>query len=177
MTDPTTNAASPSANGAHPPTIVDKSNAYRATGEAVELLRSDAGDVSATTVTMDRSGAEHITAERVTLNRAGAKSIEAKSAQLDRSGVLNLKSDHTVLQASSAIAINTRESRLVKSKILFYRSDSTVVEGELKTLVHVGEACGDVKPMLDGAGALKFGAAFAAVLLIGGRLLRRLAGR
>jgi hypothetical protein len=124
---------------------------------------------------MDRSGAEQITADRVSLEQSGAKTIEAKSAQLERSGVLNLSSEHAVLHDSSAISVSAREARIVKSKILFFRSDTTQVEGELKPLIHIGQACDNVKPVFDGQGAIRFGTALGLVLLIGGRILRRLA--
>jgi hypothetical protein len=162
----------PNENGAHPPQTVAKDAAYRATQEAAELLRSDAGDVTATTVSMDRSGAEQISAERVTMNRSGAKSIETKSAQLERSGVLNLTSENVVLHNSSATSISTKEARVVKSNIAIFRSERTTVEGELRSLLHIGHACDNVKPVFDAQGAARFGAAFAAVLLIGGRVLR-----
>lgn len=171
MTD-TEQQRQPGANGAHPPQTVAKDSAYRAAHEAAELLRSDAGDITATTVTLDRSGAEQITAERVTLNRSGAKTIEAKSVQLERSGVLNLTTDSVVLHNSSATAVTTKDARVVKSNIAIFRSERTTVEGELRSLVHIGHACDNVKPVFDAQGAARFGAAFALTLLIGRRILR-----
>lgn len=167
----------PGSNGTHPPTVVEKAAAYRTTGEAAELLRTDAGDLSAQSVSMDRSGAEQITAERVRMDRSGAKSLTAKSAQLDRSGVLNLSADHVVLQGSSATRISANEMRIVKSNVGILRSSATTVEGTVRALVYAGPADDRVKPVFDAAGAARFGAALAAVLLIGGRLLRRIAGR
>jgi hypothetical protein len=166
----------PVANGTSPPVMVAKDTAYRTQTEAPELIRSDAGDITATTVSMDRSGAEQITADRVTLQQSGAKSIQTKSAQLERSGVLSLASDHTVLHNSSAIAVKANEARIVKGRILFFRSDTTQVEGELKSLIHIGQACDGVKPMFDGQSALRFGAALGFVLLVFGRLMRKVAG-
>src|SRR4051812_12749092 len=55
---------------------------------ATELLRAEAGDVRAQTVSMERAGAEHVSAERVVMINSGARTIDAKSAQVDRSGVL-----------------------------------------------------------------------------------------
>lgn len=167
----------PGANGAQPPQAIAKESAYRAAHEASELLRSDAGDVTATTVTLDRSGAEKITADRVSLERSGAKAITAKSVQLDRSGVLSLTSDNSVLHRSSATAVNAREARIVRSNVAILRADSVRVEGELRTLVHIGQACDNVKPVFDAQGALRFGAALGAMLVVGGRLLRLLLGR
>ena len=74
------------ANGTRPPQFVTKETAYKSASEATELIRADAGDVTATTVSMDRSGAERITADRVTMERSGARTIDAKSVQMDRSG-------------------------------------------------------------------------------------------
>ncbi len=176
MSEITAEEHKPRSNGSEPPIVVSKETAYNSPSEAIELIRSDAGDVTATTVTMEQSGAEQITADRVTMDHSGAKSIVTKSAQLDRSGALSLQSDHTVLQKSSAMAIVAKEARIVRSKVLFFRSDNTTVEGELKTLVHVGNACDNVKPVFSGADAARFGAALGLVLLIGGRLLRRLTG-
>lgn len=157
--------------------IVGKSCAYRSPEEAVELLRADAGDIQATTVTLDRSGAEKIEAERVTLDRSGARDIQARSAQLDRSGVALLKSERTVLQQSSAVAVMTSEARLVRTKAVAVVSGNTAVEGNLRTLVHVGPVSGGtVRTLVDPAGAIGFGAALGLVLLLFGRLFRRLAG-
>ena len=82
-----------------------------------------------------------------------------------------------VLQGSSATIVNAKEARIVKSKILFFRSDSTTIEGKVSTLIHVGQACDNIKPVFDGQGALRLGAGLGIVLLIGGRLLRLLTGR
>lgn len=172
-----TDASTTPHNGAHPPTVVDKDAAYRATSEGTELIRTDAGDVSAGTVTMDRSGAEHVTAERVRLERSGAKAIQAKSAQLERSGTLNLSAEHVVLHGSSAANVSAKDVRIVKSNVGILRADSAAVEGRLRALVHVGPACDNAKPVFDGPGALRFGAALGVVLLIGGRLLRAITGR
>jgi hypothetical protein len=164
-------------NGSEPPIAVAKDSAYRSASEAAELIRSDAGDITATTVTLERSGAEQITADRVSLDRSGARSITTKSAQLDRSGVKSLHADNTVLQRSSAGTIQTKEARVVKSRVLILNSDKTTVEGALKTLIHIGPACDNVKPVFSGGDAVRFGAAFAAALLIGGRFMRRVFGR
>ena len=46
---------------------------------ATEILRAEAGDVQATSVTMDHAGAEQVTAERVVMTNSGARTIEARS--------------------------------------------------------------------------------------------------
>ena len=81
---------------------------------ATEILRAEAGDVNATTVTMDRAGAEQVTAERVVMTNSGARTVEARSAQVDRSGILAVRSDKAVFSNSTAIAIATDEARIVR---------------------------------------------------------------
>jgi predicted deacylase len=164
------------ANGTLPPQFVAKETAYKSASEASELVRVDAGDVTATTVSMDRSGAERITADRVTMERSGARTMDAKSVQMDRSGVLALQSDHTVLHDSAAVALSATEARVVKSKVVFFRAEKATVEGSLRPLIHIGRADGDVRPLLDSRGALRFGAAFGLALVIGGRIVRLLFG-
>jgi hypothetical protein len=166
----------PSANGHTPPTVVTKATAYNSASEASEMIRTDAGDVTATTVTMDRSGAEQITADRVQMDRSGAKAIDAKSVQMDRSGALSLKSDHTVLHDSAAVWASASEARITKSKVVLLVSAKSMIEGELRPLIHIGKGGENVKPVIDGGSALKLGAALGAVLLLGGRVLRMLAG-
>ncbi|HEY8448477.1 MAG TPA: hypothetical protein VIL01_15355 [Thermomicrobiales bacterium] len=153
--------------------VAGKDCAYRSSEEAVELLRADAGDVQATTVTLERSGAERIEAERLTMDRSGAREIAAKSAQLDRSGVMVLKSDRAVLHGTSAVAVGAQEARIVRSMAGVVVSGNTTVEGELRTLVHVGPTEGNVRTLIDPVGAAGFGAAFGLAVVMGGRLLRR----
>lgn len=160
--------------GAGTAEFVAKTDTTKSPVEASELLRADAGDVHATTVSMDRSGAEAITAERVTMDRSGAKSLEARSAQLTNSGVVVLKSERAVLQGGSAVIVSAAEARLVKSAAVAVVAGKTTVEGELKALLHVGSSDGCLRPVFDGKGAVGFGAAFGLVVLLLGRLLRQL---
>ncbi|MEA2528193.1 MAG: hypothetical protein QOF73_5420 [Thermomicrobiales bacterium] len=159
------------------PEFVEKADTTKSPVGARELLRSDAGDVSATTVSMDRSGAESIRAERVTMDHSGAKTLEAKSAQLVYSGVMLLKTERAVMQGGSAVVVSASEARLVKSRVLAVIADRQTAEGELKTLVHVGSSDGCIRPVFDGKGALGFGAGVGLVVLVFGRLLGRLVGR
>jgi hypothetical protein len=163
----------PSANGVEPPTVVAKDTAYKAAAEATELIRVDAGDVSATTVTMDRAGAEQITAERVSMSQSGARKMETKSAQLEQSGVLALRSDNVVLHESAAIAVATKQARVVKSRVAFLKADSVEGEGTLRPLLYIGGSGAVVKPALDVRGAIGLGAALGLVLLLGRLLTRR----
>jgi len=156
--------------------VIAKADTTRSPHPASELLRADAGDVSAATVTMDRSGAERIDAQRVIMDRSGAQRLDARSAQLDRSGVVLLKSDRAVLHKGSALVVTASEARLVRSRALAVVSGKTVVEGRVNTLVHVGPAEGDVRPVFDTAGAIGFGAALGFAALLIGRLVRRFSG-
>jgi hypothetical protein len=162
--------------GGAAPEIVAKTDTTKSPVEANELLRADAGDVQATTVSMDRSGAETITAQRVTMERSGAKTLEARSAQLVNSGVAFLKSEQAVMQGGSAVLVSASEARLVKSRAVVVVADRLTGEGELKALLHVGSSDGCIRPVLDGSGALRFGAAFGLVVLVFGRLVRRFVG-
>src|SRR5262245_45425273 len=148
------------------PEFVAKTDTTKTPVEANELLRADAGDVRATTVSMDRSGAETVTAERVTMERSGAKTLEARSAQLVNSGVAILKSEQAVLQGGSAVLVSATEARLVKSRAVVVVADRLTGEGELKALLHVGSSDGCIRPVFDGGGALRFGAAFGLVVLL-----------
>jgi hypothetical protein len=163
-------------HGIGAPEFVAKTDTTKSPVEANELLRADAGDVQATTVTMDRSGAETVTAQRVTMERSGAKTLEARSAQLVNSGVVFLKSERAVLQGGSALFVSAGEARLVKSRAIAVIADRLTAEGELKTLLHIGSSDGCIRPVLDGKGALRFGAAFGFVVLVFGSLVRRLVG-
>ncbi|HEY7035972.1 MAG TPA: hypothetical protein VH482_31855 [Thermomicrobiales bacterium] len=169
-------------NGTEPadgaaPAFVAKTDTTKSPIEANELLRADAGDVQATTVTMDRSGAESVTAQRVTMERSGAKTLEARSAQLVNSGVAILKSEQAVLQGGSAVLVSAKEARLVKSRAAVVVAERLTGEGELKALLHVGSSDGCIRPVLDGRSALGLGAAFGLVVLVFGRLVKRLGGR
>ena len=159
-----------------PTEFVAKSNTTKSAAEANELLRADAGDINATTVSMDRSGAESITAERVTMDHSGAKSLEAKSAQLTNSGAAFLKAERAVIQNGSAFVVSANEARLVKSSAVALFAGNVTAEGDLKTLLHVGPSEGCVKPVFDGKGAIGLGAAFGLVVLVLGRLIRRMTG-
>lgn len=151
-----------------------KANATKSPLPATELLRSDAGDVAATTVTMERSGADVVTAQRVIMTNSGARAVEARSAQLDRSGVVSLRGEHAVLHGGSALAVAGDEVRLVKSRVLVVAARSAVVDEGARILVYAGPPGSAVRPAVDVAGAAAFGAGLGAALLLLGSLVRRL---
>jgi hypothetical protein len=140
---------------------------------ATEILRAEAGDVHATTVTMDRAGAEQVTAERIVMTNSGARSVEARSAQVDRSGILAVRSEKAVFSNSTAIAIATEEARIVRSRVLMLKAGRATIEAGAKIAVYAGPTDEKVQPLVDTRGAAAFGAGLGAVLLLLGSLLRR----
>ncbi|MGH2617866.1 MAG: hypothetical protein ACRDJC_21770 [Thermomicrobiales bacterium] len=139
-----------------------------------ELLRSEAGDVQASTVSMERAGAEQVTADRVIMTNSGARTVEARSAQIDRSGILALNSEKAVLYNSSSVAVAVEEARIVRGRILMMKADNATIEGDARIGIYAGPATETVRPLVDLRGAAAFGAGLGAVLLLAGSLLRRL---
>jgi hypothetical protein len=141
---------------------------------ATELLRAEAGDVHANTVTMDRAGAEQVTAERVVMTNSGARTIDARSAQVDRSGILAVRSDKAVFYNSTAIAVAADEARIVRGRVLMLKAESATIEGDPRIAVYAGPANDSVRTVVDSRGAAAFGAALGLVLLLLGPLRRRI---
>ena len=140
---------------------------------ATEILRSEAGDVHATTVTMERAGAERVTAERIVMTNSGARTVEARSAQVDRSGILAVRSDKAVFSNSTAIAIATEEARIVRSRVVMLKADRATIEAGTKIAIYAGPAGEHMRPLADVRGAAAFGAGLGAVLLLLGPFVRR----
>jgi hypothetical protein len=140
---------------------------------ATEMLRSEASDVHATTVTMDRAGAEQVSAERVVMTNSGARTVEARSAQVERSGILAVRSDKAVFSNSTAIAIATEEARIVRSRVFMLKADRATIEAGTRVAIYAGPPGENVRPLADVRGAAAFGAGLGAVLLLVGSLLRR----
>jgi hypothetical protein len=168
----TTNQETPNLNGAAPE-IVAKLGAAKSPVDGRELLRTDAGSVQGTVVTMDRSGAETVTADRISMNQSGTRTLDAKSAQLDNSGVVLLKSEKASVYKSSIGLVGANELRLSKSKALIVASGETVSDGNVSAGLHIGPVSGDIKVMIDGKRLVLLGAAIA----LGFRLFGVLAGR
>ena len=157
-------------------TTILKASTTKTPTPAAEILRADAGDVEATTVSMERSGADKVTGQRVIMNRSGARTVETRSAQLDRSGVVTLKGEHAVLHSGSAVALIAKEARLVKSKALLLVANQAELDAGSRVFIHVGTARigGEaVRPTMDTAGATGFGAAFGLMVVLLGAFLRR----
>lgn len=145
--------------------------------EASELLRAEARDVRAESVTMERSGAEAITAERLVMNNSGARTVEARSAQIDRSGILTVQSEKAVLQNSTVLAAVTNEARLVRGNVFFLKADDVLVEGDAKIAILAGPGCNAVRPLVDVRGAAGFGLAAGVVAFLLGAIVRRIFAR
>jgi hypothetical protein len=142
-----------------------------------ELLRAEAGDVKADRVAMERAGAEHVAAERIVMTNSGARTVDAKSAQIDRSGILMVTSEKAVLYNSTAIAAAVEEARIVRGKVLALKANEATIEGDARIGIYAGPVAGCTQPLIDVRGAAAFGAAFGAVLVLLGTLIRRIAGR
>jgi hypothetical protein len=141
---------------------------------ATELLRAEAGDITAETVTMERAGAEHITAQRLVMTNSGARTLEARSAQVDRSGILVVQSEKAVFTNSTAVAVATEETRIVRSRVAALKTEHATFEGDTRIAVYAGPLPEGVRPLVDSRGAAACGAALGGVLLLLGALLRRL---
>ena len=148
------------------PETILKASTTKTPTPAVELLRTEAGNVEATTVAMERSGAERVVGQRVIMTRGGAKTVEARSAQLDRSGVLSLKADRAVFQSSSVLAVAAQEARLVKGKALVVVSKGTTLDEGTRVFLHVGPTARCATPTVGAAGAAAFGVALGLVLAL-----------
>jgi hypothetical protein len=175
------------------PATVVKHGAERHAGEAAELLRRDAGDVQADTVTMERSGAERVEGERVTMTSSGARSLSARSLQMENSGAVAATAERMVLQGSSAIIARADHLRAARSRMLFVGVGEMTAEQDVATgMLNAGtvsasgdvravflasgevSAEGDVQVTFDPMSAFALGAGIAAGLLVLGRLFRRL---
>jgi hypothetical protein len=141
---------------------------------ATEILRAEAGDVQATTVTLDHAGAEQVTAERIVMINSGARTVGARSAQVDRSGILTVRSDKAVFSNSTAIAIATEEARIVRSRVVMLKADRATIEAGAKVVIYAGPSSENMRPLADVRGAAAFGAGLGAVLLLLGPFLRRI---
>jgi hypothetical protein len=72
------------------------------------------------------------------------------------------------------MAVFGKTIRLAKSAALIVKADRVEADGETRILIQIGPGAEGTRPALDAAGAAACGAAFGAVLLLFGSLLRRL---
>jgi hypothetical protein len=174
-----------------PPSVV-KTGPEKHASEANELLRRDAGDVTAGIVSMERSGAERVEGERVTMTSSGARTLSARTLQMENSGAVSASAERLVMQSSSALVASAEQIRLARSKAFMANAATMTAEqdvsvgwlnvGEVKasgdiraTFMMAGNvsAEGDVDIRFDAASAFALGAGFAAVLLFVRGVLRR----
>jgi hypothetical protein len=153
--------------------IVDAGPEHRPT-MTTELLRAEAGDVRAESVSMERAGAERVTAERVVMTNSGARTVETRSAQVDRSGILTVKSEKAVFSNSSIVAAKAEQVRIGRSAVFALKADNATIEGDTRVAVYAGPANASIRPVVDIGGAAAFGAACGATFVILGAILRRI---
>ena len=132
------------------------------------------GAIQAEKISLNRSTADSITSERASFEHSSVKQLETSSAQFDKSSVFRMKADNVVIIHSAATFVRANEARLVNSNAIFIKSPAMSVEGDLKTILHIGNATGNVHMIFDKDGALRFGAALGAALVGLGVLARRL---
>jgi hypothetical protein len=133
-----------------------------------------AGTIQAGAAHLDKSSAESITSERATIEQSSVKALETSSAQLDRSSVFKMRADNAVISHSAATFVRADDARLVNCNAIFVKGAETTVEGDLKTILHLGNATGNVHMIFDRDGALRFGLGLGASLIALGALARRL---
>ncbi len=128
------------------------------TAEVVEINQGGAGTVTATTVTINQGGAQAIEAKEVSIAQGGALFIESANADLRESGVGLLATD----------TAHVRESGIGVAVADTLHADRTMIG-----VLFAGCVEGSPNVQIDARSAAAFGAGFAAVLILLGRLLRR----
>jgi hypothetical protein len=145
--------------------------------EVTELLHADAGDVSATRVSLEESTARSIKADHVTLNRSAVKDISAQTVQMTQAAGFQLKSSDTAMHDSSAAMITADRVDVFDSVIGAVRGPVTIGEGSTRIFLQVGPADPAARPMLNAQSALGRGAGVGATIVLLTRQLRRLRGK
>ena len=145
--------------------------------QTANLGPGPSGSVEADTVTMDHSTADTVTAQRATVKQSSIKKLDARSAHLDQSSVISLNAENAVFTQSAATIVKAKDVRLVRSNSLIVNGAVNSVEGDLKTVLHIGDATGNVHTIFDRDSALRVGVGFGAALVVLGWLVRKLGGR
>jgi hypothetical protein len=164
----------PIEDGANP--VMEPSATTGEFEEVTELLHADAGDVSATRVSLEESTAKSIKADHVTLNRSAVKDISAQTVQMTQAAAFQLTSGDTALHDSSAAVVSADRVDVFSSVVGVVRGPVNVGEGSTRIFLHVGPADSAARPTLNAQAALGLGAGFGAALVLLSRLLRRLLG-
>jgi len=147
------------------------------TRTTADLGAGNHGTIEADTVTMDQSSADTVTAQRATVKQSSLKKLDARSAHLDQSSVISLDAENAVFTQSAATLVTAKDVRLVRSNSVVVKGTVNSVEGDLKTVVHIGDATGNVHMIFDRDGALRFGIGVGAALVVLSWLFRKLGGR
>jgi hypothetical protein len=142
--------------------------------DAQTISNAKVGAVNATSVTVRQSSVDQITTERASVAQSSVKQLDTRSAQFEQSSIFRMKAENAVLTQSAASFVDAGEARLVKCNALVVRGTTNAVEGDLKTLIHIGAATGNVHTIFDRDGALRFGVGLGASLVALGALVRRL---
>jgi hypothetical protein len=91
--------------------------------------------------------------------------------------VISLDAENAVFTQSAATIVNAKDVRLVRSNSVVVKGAVNSVEGDLKTVIHIGDATGNVHTIFDRDGALRFGIGVGAALVVLSWLVRKLGGR
>lgn len=142
--------------------------------ERREFTGEKLNEIQAERISLKQSAADSIKAERATLEQSSARQLEAGSANFDKSSVFRMQAENAVISHSAATFVRANEARLVNSNALIVKSSDMTVEGDLKTILHVGNATGNVHMIFDRDGALRFGLGLGAALVSLTVLVRRL---
>lgn len=142
--------------------------------ETEDVSHGKVGTVNATSVTIKQSTVDQITTERATVGQTSIKQLDTRSGQFDHSSVFRMKAENVVLNQSAASFVDADEVRLVKCNAIVVRGATNAVEGDLKTVIHIGEATGNVHTIFDREGALRFGMGLGAALVALGALVRKI---
>ena len=144
------------------------------TSRKKEMTGERIASVQAEAVSLSKSSADTITSERASFEDSSVRELETGSAQLDRSSVFRMNAENAVISHSSATFVRANELRLAHSNAIYVNGADTTVEGDLKTILHVGNATGNVHMIFDKDGALRFGMGVGAAIVALGVLARRL---
>jgi len=130
--------------------------------------------INATSVDVRQSAVDQITTERATIHQSSVKQLDTRSAQFEQASVFRMKAENAVLTQSAATFVDADEARLVKCNAIVVRGQTNAVEGDLKTVIHIGPATGNVHAIFDRDGALRFGVGLGAALVALGTLVRKI---
>lgn len=139
-----------------------------------EISGQKTDEVHAHAVSIRQSSVGSVTTEQATIEQSSVRQLETSSGQFDQSSVFRMKAENAVLSHSAASFVDAQDVRLVKSNALVVRGASNAIEGDLKTVLHIGSATGNVHMIFDRESALGFGFGLGAALVGLGVVVRKL---